>query len=77
MDMGEEARNNRAFGDFGYGHVLFLNIPRAVSPAPPTGLLAKAKNAPGFSHSLHVVRRNRRMGALPCGATTGRALKRL
>ena len=47
MDMGEEARNNRTFGGFGYGHVLFLNIPRALEPVS-TGLLAKAKNAPDF-----------------------------
>ncbi|MEO7652793.1 MAG: CehA/McbA family metallohydrolase, partial [Bryobacteraceae bacterium] len=47
MDMGEEARNNRAFTDFGYGHCLFLNIPRAVEPVS-TGLLAKGRNVPDF-----------------------------
>jgi hypothetical protein len=39
VDMGEEARNNRAFLDFGYGHCLFLNIPRLVEPVS-TGLLS-------------------------------------
>jgi hypothetical protein len=39
VDMGEEARNNRTFGDFGYGHCLFLNIPRAIEPVS-TGLLS-------------------------------------
>ena len=47
MDMGEEARNNRGFGDFGYGHVLFLNIPRAIEPVS-TGLLSKDGKAPDY-----------------------------
>lgn len=47
MDMGEEARNNRGFGDFGYGHVLFLNIPRPIEPVS-TGLLSKDGKAPDF-----------------------------
>lgn len=47
MDMGEEARNNRQFTDFGYGHVLFLDIPRAIEPVS-TGLLSKDANAPDY-----------------------------
>jgi len=47
MDMGEEARNNRTFGDFGYGHCLFLNIPKAVEPVS-TGLLSRDGKAPDF-----------------------------
>ena len=47
MDMGEEARNNHTFGDFGYGHCLFLNIPRAVEPVS-TGLLSKDGKLPDF-----------------------------
>lgn len=47
MDMGEEARNNIRFGDFGYGHVLFLNIPRAIEPVS-TGLLSKDGKAPDY-----------------------------
>jgi hypothetical protein len=47
MDMGEEARNNRTFGGFGYGHCLFLNIPRAIEPVS-TGLLSKDGMAPDF-----------------------------
>jgi hypothetical protein len=47
MDMGEEARNNRTFGDFGYGHCLFLNIPRAIEPVS-TGLLSHDGKAPDF-----------------------------
>jgi hypothetical protein len=47
MDMGEEARNNKAFGDIGYGHCLFLNIPRLVEPVS-TGLLSRDGKAPDF-----------------------------
>jgi hypothetical protein len=54
MDMGEEARNNRTSGDgaipnsaIGYGHCLFLNIPRLVEPVS-TGLLSGDGKAPDF-----------------------------
>jgi hypothetical protein len=47
MDMGEEARNNRTFGEFGYGHVLFLNIPKAIEPVS-TGLLSADGKAPDY-----------------------------
>ena len=47
IDMGEEARNNRTFGDFGYGHCLFLNIPRLVEPVS-TGLLSRDGKASDF-----------------------------
>lgn len=47
MDMGEEARNNRKFADFGYGHVLFLNIRRSIEPVS-TGLLSNTRNAPDY-----------------------------
>lgn len=61
MDMGEEARNNRTFGGFGYGHVLFLNIPKAVEPVS-TGLLAKEKNAPDFPTLSMLCAEARRIG---------------
>jgi hypothetical protein len=47
IDMGEEARNNRTFGEIGYGHCLFLNIPRLIEPVS-TGLLSKDGKAPDF-----------------------------
>ena len=61
MDMGEEARNNRTFGGFGYGHVLFLNIPKAIEPVS-TGLLAKEKNAPDFPTLSMLCAEARRLG---------------
>jgi hypothetical protein len=47
LDMGEEARNNRGFVDIGYGHCLFLNIPRLVEPVS-TGFLSRDGKAPDF-----------------------------
>ena len=41
------SRNNRASTDFGYGHCLFLNIPKAVEPVS-TGLLSPDGKAPDF-----------------------------
>src|SRR5438445_13804283 len=45
MDMGEEVRNNKGFVDFGYGHCLFLNIPKAIEPVS-TRLLSREGQAP-------------------------------
>jgi hypothetical protein len=61
MDMGEEARNNRGFVDFGYGHCLFLNIPRAIEPVS-TGLLSRDGKAPDFPTISMLCEQARRMG---------------
>jgi hypothetical protein len=61
MDMGEEARNNKTFGEWGYGHVLFLNIPRAVEPVS-TGLLSKDGKAPDFPTLSMLCQEARRIG---------------
>lgn len=47
MDMGQEARNNTVNDNIGYGHSLFLNIPRLVEPVS-TGMLSPQPNAPDF-----------------------------
>ncbi|MEZ5399422.1 MAG: CehA/McbA family metallohydrolase [Bryobacteraceae bacterium] len=47
MDMGEEARNNHTFEGFGYGHVLFLNIPKPIEPVS-TGILSADGKTPDF-----------------------------
>jgi len=47
IDMGEEARNNRTDWAMGYGHCMFMNIPRLVEPVS-TGLLAPGGKAPDF-----------------------------
>ena len=47
VDMGQESRNNAGDWGGGYGHCLFLNIPRLVEPVS-TGRLAPSANAPDF-----------------------------
>jgi len=61
IDMGEEARNNKTFGDFGYGHCLFLNISRAVEPVS-TGLLSRSGDAPDFPTLSMLCEEARRIG---------------
>ncbi|MBI1790165.1 MAG: carboxypeptidase regulatory-like domain-containing protein [Acidobacteria bacterium] len=61
MDMGEEARNNKTFGEIGYGHCLFLNIPRAIEPVS-TGLLSKDGQAPDFPTLSMLCEEARRIG---------------
>jgi len=47
VDIGEECRNNRPDNQIGYGHCLFLNIPRLVEPVS-TGMLSRDEGAPDF-----------------------------
>jgi len=47
VDIGEECRNNRPDNQIGYGHCLFLNIPRLVTPVS-TGMLSHEEGAPDF-----------------------------
>ncbi|MBM3773659.1 MAG: hypothetical protein FJW37_00675 [Acidobacteria bacterium] len=61
MDMGEEARNNKTFGEIGYGHCLFLNIPRLVEPVS-TGLLSRDGKAPDFPTLSMLCAEARRLG---------------
>jgi hypothetical protein len=61
MDMGEEARNNRGFVDFGYGHCLFLNIPKAIEPVS-TGLLSRDGKSPDFPTISMLCEQARSMG---------------
>ena len=76
MDMGEEARNNRTFGEWGYGHVLFLNIPRAVEPVS-TGLVVEGwKSARLSRRSPCSARKRGGLAVRRSGATTDRAWKR-
>jgi hypothetical protein len=63
MDMGEEARNNKGFADFGYGHCLFLNIPRAIEPVS-TGLLSRDGKAPDFPTISMLCEQAKKMGGL-------------
>jgi hypothetical protein len=70
MDMGEEARNNKGFVDFGYGHCLFLNIPRAIEPVS-TGLLARDPKAPDFPTISMLCEQAQRIGGTTIWAHNG------
>ena len=70
MDMGEEARNNKGFVDFGYGHCLFLNIPRAIEPVS-TGLLSRDGKAPDFPTISMLCEQAQRIGGTTIWAHNG------
>lgn len=61
MDMGEEIRNNSGFTDYGYGHCLLLNIPRAIEPVS-TGLLAKNPKSPDYPTLSALCEEARKLG---------------
>lgn len=47
VDMGQETRNDSPLLSAGYGHCLFVNIPRIVEPVS-TGILSRDGKAPDF-----------------------------
>src|SRR5262245_44666369 len=61
VDMGEEARNNSTSYGIGYGHCLFLNIPRLVEPVS-TGVLSRDGKAPDFPTLSMLCTEARRIG---------------
>ena len=61
IDMGEEARNNSTPWGTGYGHCLFLNIPRLVEPVS-TGVLSRDGKAPDFPTLSMLCAEARRIG---------------
>ncbi len=61
VDMGEECRNNRTSGEIGYGHCLFINIPRLVEPVS-TGVLSPETGAPDFPTLSMLCAEARRIG---------------
>lgn len=74
MDMGEEARNNKGFVDFGYGHCLFLNIPRRIDPAS-TGLLSRDGKAPDFPTLSMLCEEAKRIGGTTVWAHNGSGME--
>jgi hypothetical protein len=74
MDMGEEARNNRTFGEFGYGHVLFLNIPKAIEPVS-TGLLSKDGKAMDYPTLSTLCAQAKELGGLTVWCHNGSGME--
>ncbi len=74
VDMGQEARNNSGFGDIGYGHCLFLNIPRLIEPVS-TGLLSFDGKAPDFPTLGMACEEAQRLGGLTVWCHNGRGME--
>lgn len=74
VDMGEECRNNKGNYEFGYGHVLFLNIPRLVEPVS-TGLLSPKPNAPDFPTISMLCEEAKRIGGTTIWCHNGQGME--
>jgi hypothetical protein len=76
VDMGEECRNNSLenSGPAGYGHCLFLNIPRLVEPVS-TGMLSPDPNSPDFPTLSMLCEEARRIGGTTIWCHNGSGLE--
>ncbi len=76
LDMGEECRNNSTANSipFGYGHCLFLNIPRLIQPAS-TGMLFADGKAPDFPTVSMLCAEARRVGGTTVWCHNGHGLE--
>lgn len=78
MDMGEECRNNFTSPErphnLGYGHALFLNIPRLVEPVS-TGQLSPSGNAPDFPTLSMLCAEARRIGGTTIWCHNGHGME--
>ena len=76
LDMGEECRNNSTANSiqFGYGHCLFLNIPRLVQPVS-TGMLSPDGKAPDFPTLSMLCAEARRIGGTTVWCHNGNGLE--
>jgi hypothetical protein len=74
MDMGEEARNNSRFETIGYGHCLFLNIPRLIEPVS-TGLLSKDTGAADFPTLSMLCEQAKRIGGITIWCHNGMGME--
>jgi hypothetical protein len=74
VDMGEECRNNLTEWGIGYGHVLFLNIPRLIEPVS-TGLLARGDNVPDFPTISMICEKARKAGGTTVWCHNGQGLE--
>ena len=76
LDMGEECRNNSPENSIpaGYGHCLFLNIPRLVEPVS-TGMLSPDPNSPDFPTLSMLCEEARRIGGTTIWCHNGGGLE--
>ena len=73
VDIGQETRNNCQQWEFGYGHVLFVNIPELIQPVS-TGLLWY-DNAPDFPTLSLLCRRAKVRGGVTIWAHNGSGME--
>jgi hypothetical protein len=78
LDMGEECRNNFVSRErpynVGYGHCLFLNIPRLIEPVS-TGQLSADANAPDFPTLSMLCTEARRLGGTTIWCHNGHGME--
>lgn len=74
VDMGEEARNNKLAWAIGYGHCLFLNIPRLVEPVS-TGVLSPDGKAPDYPTLSMLCAEARRIGGTTVWCHNGNGME--
>ena len=76
LDMGEECRNNSLpnSSSLGYGHCLFLNIPRLVEPAS-TGVLSADGKSPDFPTLSMLCAKARSIGGTRIWCHNGQGLE--
>jgi len=73
VDVGQETRNNRTDWEIGYGHVLFMRIPRLIPPVS-TGLLTP-DNGPDFPTLTMLCRRAKAAGGVTVWAHSGSGME--
>ncbi|MFB3827184.1 MAG: CehA/McbA family metallohydrolase [Bryobacteraceae bacterium] len=76
LDMGEECRNNSPSNSIpgGYGHCLFLNIPRLIEPVS-TGMLSPDPGAPDFPTLSMLCEQAKRAGGTTVWCHNGNGLE--
>ncbi|PYV19632.1 MAG: hypothetical protein DMG07_01465 [Acidobacteria bacterium] len=74
VDMGQETRNDAGMRTTGYGHCMFVNIPRLVEPVS-TGMLAREGNAPDFPTLSMLAAEARRLGGVTIWCHNGAGME--
>lgn len=74
MDMGEECRNNKPSDEIGYGHCLFLDIPRLVEPVS-TGMLSPDGKAPDYPTLSMLCAEARKLGGTTVWCHNGNGME--
>jgi hypothetical protein len=74
VDMGQETRNDRAMTEAGYGHCMFINIPRLLEPVS-TGFLSLTGKAPDFPTATMLCEAARQVGGTTLWCHNGKGME--